>query len=106
MKYRITSMKEPYMLQRRAMNIEMKADVKMRGAVLLVAMSLSMPLSSQTGIRMIEPPIPSIPPMQPAQNPTTRELLKYFNDILSYSFLNTNPSSYFLVSDRYCFLKM
>lgn len=99
-------MNEPYMLQSKAMNIEMKAEVNIRGAVLLVAISLSIPLSNQTGMRMMEPPIPSIPPMQPAKNPTKSELLKYFSDILSYSFLKTKPSYSFLISDLYCFLKI
>lgn len=99
-------MNEPYILHKKAMNIDMKAEVKINGAVLLVAISLSIPLSNQTGIKMMEPPIPSIPPMQPALKPTNRELLKYFNDILSYYFLKTNPNYYFLVSDLYCFLKI
>ena len=88
------------------MNMEMRAEVKIRGAVLLVAISLSIPLSSQIGIKMMEPPIPIIPPIQPAQKPTYKDFEKYLSDILSSSFLKTNPNYSFRMSEQYCFLKI
>ena len=43
MKWKITKGKEVYMSHKKAINIEIKAELKMRGAVLLVAISLSIP---------------------------------------------------------------
>jgi hypothetical protein len=43
---------------------------------------------------MIAPPMPRTPPRKPAANPRNCARLKNFSDILSYSFLNTNPKLY------------
>ena len=102
----MTNQNEEYIPAKKAMNIDIKAEVKIKGAVLLVAMSLSIPNSSQTGIRRIEPPIPSIPPIHPAAKPIKRALLKYFKLTLSSSFLKTNPSYSFLISPNRCLINM
>jgi len=50
----------------------------MRGAELLEATFLSMPISNQAGTRMIAPPIPNDPPVKPPANPSIIALFKNF----------------------------
>lgn len=59
---------------RRAIIKAIVAEKKMRGGELLAATSLSIPVLSQTGTKIIAPPSPSAPPRTPAKNPETIEI--------------------------------
>jgi hypothetical protein len=62
----------------------MKAEARIKGAELLEAIDLFRPISSQTGTRIIAPPMPSMPPTKPPAKPSIIALFKKLEDILSY----------------------
>jgi len=77
---------------------DMRAEKKIKGGELLVALIWSIPRLSQTGTRMIAPPSPSEPPIRPAQKPESMQFTIFLWDILSEGFIKTNPNSSFLWS--------
>jgi hypothetical protein len=52
-----------------AIIVEIKAELIIKGAELLEAMLLSIPIYNQAGTNIIAPPIPNIPPVKPPAKP-------------------------------------
>ena len=75
---------------------EMSAERNIKGGEVLVAVYCPMPISNQTGIRIMAPPRPRLPPTNPAQKPHSIQFLIFYEDILSEAFSKTNPKSSFL----------
>ena len=66
---------------------EMSAERNIKGGEVLVALVWSIPRFSQTGIRIIAPPRPREPPINPAKKPEIMQFIILLWDILSEGFL-------------------